>query len=105
MNFNPKKKEEPKKKMTDEELLAVRKAKAAEREKDREVAELLAKKLPTLTDNQLRGELRRLTRGERVSKKEYRAGLRITFATVLSTVFDNTRTPTNPKGKLHAYPL
>jgi hypothetical protein len=95
----------PKKKLTDEELLALRKSRQAEREADLKVADDLAKRLPTMTDQQLRAELRRVARGERSGKNIYRPGLRIAFATVLSAVFDNTKTPTNPKGRLHAYPL
>ena len=104
MNFTPKEKKEPKKKLTDAELLAIRKAKQEEREKDLAVADALGKRLPKMTDKQLRGELKRVVRGERAGK-EWKPGLRISFATILTVVFENTKTPTNPKGKLHAYPI
>ena len=105
MNFTPKDKKEPKKKLTEAEMLEIRKAKAAERDKDLATAAALEKKLPLMSDRQLRNELKRVVRGEKISKKEYRAGLRVTFASILLTVFDNTKTETNSKGRLHAYPL
>lgn len=122
MIFNPKKKDEPKKKLTDAELLVIRKAKQEEREKDRVIADALGERLPAMSHRQLRNELKRVERGERRGK-DWNPSLRISFVTALLAVFDNTQTskvfetdhkgnPTrvarpdqiNPKGRLFAYP-
>jgi hypothetical protein len=112
----------PKKQLTDEELLILQKAKKEEREKDLVTARELDERLPHLSHHQLRGELRRIARGERTGKGSFRPSQRIAFATVLLTVLDTTKTTPlfetnkgkarmarpdqiNPNGRLHAYPL
>ena len=113
----------PKKQLTDEELLALQKAKKEERERDLVAAGELEKRLPHLSHRQLRGELRCIERGERIGKGSFRPGQRIAFATALLAVLDVTKTAPlfetnnkgktrtarpdqiNPNGRLHAYPF
>jgi hypothetical protein len=91
-----------------------------------EAAALEAKRLATYggflqsaSHRQLQGELKRTIRAEHFKEPGKKSktpipGLTILFATILSTVLDNTKTQPingqrkdqiNPKGKLHAYPL
>lgn len=90
------------------ELAAARKKAEDERKAEQERIMLYGKMLPKLSDNQIRGELRRIRRAEgrpdpETRRPGFHAGLTIAFATVLETVFKNTQTPTNPMGTLSHY--
>jgi hypothetical protein len=78
-------------------------AQQASRQAAREAAELYGKRLPSLSHRQLCSELKRTIRQERNGKNQFNPGLTIAFATVLSTVLENTNTPTNPFGRLAPY--
>lgn len=96
-------KREPKKKLTDAELLAIRQEKAKAREEDRAAAELIAPQLPKMSYRQLQGRLGRIVRKNK-TKEGFTPGLDLAFATVLSTVLGNTRGAGNPFAVLHSYP-
>lgn len=101
--MNTEKKREPKKKLTDAELLVIRQERAKAREGDRAAAELLAPQIPKMSYRQLQGRLNRITRKNK-TKEGFIPGLDLAFATVLSTVLENTRGAGNPFAILHSYP-
>jgi hypothetical protein len=105
--------------------LAEQKLAAEEREKERQRVELYGKSVEKMSHRQLSAELRKTIRREHTGKPpQPQAGLTIALASILSIVFDNTKTtpvfetdkkgrPTrtarpdqiNPNGRLHPYPL
>jgi hypothetical protein len=85
-------------------LVAWKKAQE-EAKAERERIELFGKSLFKLSHRQLQGELRRAVKREYAGKPpQPQAGLSIALASILSLVLENTSTPTNPFGKLQAYP-
>jgi hypothetical protein len=101
MKFNEPKK--VKKTLTEEERAAITKARKEAAATDRKVAEGLAVKLPKMSRNQLRGELKRIKERGR-TKEGYEGDLGAGIAAVLLTMLDNTKTKENPFGKLTSYP-
>lgn len=69
----------------------------AQKQKSEEIRQY-AKRLESMSRNQLRGELKRQLR-HTPSQKE--AGLELI---ALSVIFDTTRAPDNPKGRVGVYP-
>lgn len=100
-----------KKQLTPEEIKVRVEARArrdAEYKAEQERLQLYGAALEKMSDQGLRAELRRAIRRERIKvegKMAYNPGLTIAFATVLATVFENTKTPTNPNGKVRSYPV
>ncbi len=62
----------------------------------REAAEKYGVRLDGMTDRQLKGELRRAAKQE---------GLDGALGIALLTIFEDTKTPANPTGRLHSYPV
>ena len=88
---------------------ALREANEAAQKAERERLHAYGKEVKTMSDKQLLGALGRVLKAEgrrdpETHKQGYHAGLTVIFATVLSTVLKNTKTPSNPWGKLNAYP-
>jgi hypothetical protein len=106
-------------------VLAAQQAAAKEAENERERVELYGKSVEKMSHRQLRSELVKTIKREYAGKPpEPQAGMTIAFASILLTVFDNTKTSTvfetdrkgkptrvarpdqiNPHGKLEAYPV
>lgn len=84
-------------------LVAWKKAQE-EAKAERERIELFGKSLFKLSHRQLQGELRRMKREYVGKPPQPQSGLNIALASILSLVLENTNTPTNPLGKLQAYP-
>jgi enoyl-CoA hydratase/carnithine racemase len=73
-----------------------KKAQQEARRLAREAAEKYAVRLGPMTDRQLKGELRRARKAP---------GLDGALAAALLIVMNDTKTDTNPKGRLHCYPV
>jgi len=96
------------------EFLAAKAKADAEAKAERERIELYGKMMPSLSHRQLQGELRRTIKREHSGKPpQPQAGLTILYASVLSTILDNTKTvpwkgmrrdQVNPFGVLESYP-
>jgi hypothetical protein len=81
---------------------AVKAAAAAHAEAQKQKSEeirLYAKRLESMSRNQLRGELKRQMRHNPAQKD---AGIELLASLV---IFDTTRAPDNPRGKVGVYPV
>jgi len=79
-------------------------ARVLEQQQAQERAEKYGKSLSKMSHKQLRGELKRTVR-RNLSKEGHGAGMELCMGIILSTVFENTKTKENPKGRVGCYPV